>query len=126
MPFLQTKRMEKEEETKKMKISFKSGDPIIEGDQRIFIDSNDEQVTMIELANLINQFNLNELIRIDKRKNLNRQNHQLFPKIMKKAIQDAEDGVDWSKLSEESFLYLKDYPYFVPEETIKKFVEERE
>ena len=108
-----------------MKIILKKGKKT-EGDRIIYIQANMEKISMMELSAMINQFALNEFLIIDQKENLFRDKHFWFGHLIEKAINDARENKDWFKLSLEELLELKKYPYFVPEYTIKKFVEERE
>jgi len=107
-----------------MKVTFEPGKKV-EGDKKMFIEANAEQVSMIDLAGLINQFALNELLIIDKEQNFSREKHFWFENLINKAIEDAKNHINWFKTPEEYLMQFKNSPFFCPEKTIKKFIEER-
>ena len=107
-----------------MKIILRKGNKT-EGDKIIYIEANQEKISMIDLGAIINEFAINEFLIIDKKQKLSRKKHFWFGNLINKAIEDGSKNKDWFKLPLEELLCLKDYPYFVPENSILKFIKER-
>lgn len=105
-----------------MKISFSPGRKT-PNDRIILIEAQKESIGMMDVASLVNQFALNELVIIDEKEKLSRDNHYWFPKVMERALEDAEKGIDWLKCDKEILKDLKDAPFFIKD--LDKFLENR-
>jgi hypothetical protein len=107
-----------------MKFNFSDGVKT-KNDKIIKLTAYQEQLSLFDVAGLINRFAINELVVIDETEKLTREDHYWFNHILKKALEDAKEGINWCELKKEDFLYLLEYPYFIKEKTIDNFLEER-
>jgi|TARA_Y100000310_G_scaffold138112_1_gene137002 hypothetical protein len=107
-----------------MKISFKKGKKT-EGDKIILIEANKESISMMDLASMVNQFALNELIIIDESWQFSRDKHFWYANLMERAIEDAKNNVDWITCEKEKLKDLTGRPFFIKTNMLNKFLEER-
>lgn len=104
-----------------MKINLKKGKKN-DGDKLILIDSENECITVFDIACIINQFAINELNIIDSQ-GFSKDKHFWFSVLIDKAIEDARQNINWFECDKDSLLYLSKYPYFVKLKLIDKFFE---
>lgn len=107
-----------------MEIIFEKGNKT-ESDNILRIKAEGEKINMMDFAVLVNQMAFNELIIIDETKELSREKHFWFLHLIIKSIEDAKQNINWLTCAGEKIWVLKDYPYFVKEHQIKRFLEER-
>jgi len=108
-----------------MKITFNKGNKT-EGDRFILIEADKESISMMDIASMVNQFALNELIIIDEKPQLSRDNHFWFTHLMKRVVEDAKNNLDWITCEEEKLQYLTERPYFIKKSMLTKFFRDRD
>jgi len=107
-----------------MKIRFKQGKKS-KGDKIILIEADKESISMLDLALMVNQFALNELMIIDENKQFSRDKHFWLLNLIERSLNDAIKGVDWLICEEEKLKDLIKRPYYVRQVMLDKFLEER-